>query len=138
LKDIELNFEKTFKSLINNSYKNFNIILLIDGNLKKSFHKKISIENFRTFFGKHTIEFSNNENKPVTIFIGEKSKRTKKEYFIKDFIFHYNFKFNLWEISLTLFNHLEFSETKIASLKNFKSQNLYKSEINKFISSLNL
>jgi glycosyltransferase involved in cell wall biosynthesis len=41
-KDIELNFEKTFKSLINNSYKNFNIILLIDGNLKKSFHKKIN------------------------------------------------------------------------------------------------
>ena len=41
-KDIELNFEKTFKSLINNSYKNFNIILLINGILKKSFYKKIN------------------------------------------------------------------------------------------------
>lgn len=41
-KDIELNFEKTFRSLINNSYKNFKIILLIDGSLNKSFYKKIN------------------------------------------------------------------------------------------------
>jgi DNA sulfur modification protein DndD len=32
---------------------------------------KIILENFRTFYGKHTIEFSTNNDKPVTIFIGE-------------------------------------------------------------------
>ena len=33
--------------------------------------RKITLENFRTFYGKHSIDFSNNEDKPVTIFIGE-------------------------------------------------------------------
>jgi DNA sulfur modification protein DndD len=31
----------------------------------------ITIKNFRTFYGEHTINFSIDENKPVTIFIGE-------------------------------------------------------------------
>jgi DNA sulfur modification protein DndD len=32
---------------------------------------KIILENFRTFYGKHTIEFSTSDEKPLTIFIGE-------------------------------------------------------------------
>lgn len=32
---------------------------------------KILLENFRTFYGKHTIEFSTSDEKPLTIFIGE-------------------------------------------------------------------
>jgi DNA sulfur modification protein DndD len=32
---------------------------------------KIILENFRTFYGKHTIEFSTLKDKPLTIFIGE-------------------------------------------------------------------
>jgi DNA sulfur modification protein DndD len=32
---------------------------------------RLIIENFRTFYGKHTIEFSVSEEQPVTVFIGE-------------------------------------------------------------------
>jgi len=33
--------------------------------------RKLILENFRTFYGKHQIDFSTSEKKPVTIFIGE-------------------------------------------------------------------
>jgi DNA sulfur modification protein DndD len=32
---------------------------------------KIILENFRTFYGRHTIEFSTSDERPLTIFIGE-------------------------------------------------------------------
>lgn len=35
------------------------------------FIKKVILENFRTFYGRHEINFSADENKPVTILIGE-------------------------------------------------------------------
>ncbi len=39
--------------------------------MKRMKINKIILENFRTFYGKHSIEFSTSDDKPLTIFIGE-------------------------------------------------------------------
>lgn len=88
--DIELNFEKTFMSIIKNTYKNFELILLIDGKLSLSFYKKIyELKKKKNF----KILFSSKVGLPKLLNKGIKMVKTKwiarvdaDDIYLKDFL----------------------------------------------------